>query len=179
MLCSLCSLRSSSCVTVFAGRWLMSFWTGTAKIHELYTAACGLYVCWLSIRAVTVLLAWMPQGRRVILLKVQEWTLMVQNITRIGDMVGTAPVRTPGRHLSTCKIFLVPKQTYRSLGVYPALSFSVFCKAAVFCMWSNHISVNSTGHENLVCLNGKATWKRDSRPVVVNSASTFSDFTLC
>lgn len=55
----------------------MSFWTGSSKIHELYTAACGLYVCWLSIRGVTVLLAWMPQGRTVIMLKVQEWTLMV------------------------------------------------------------------------------------------------------
>lgn len=63
--------------SVFAGRWLMSFWTGTAKIHELYTAACGLYVCWLTIRAVTVLLAWMPQGRRVIFQKVKEWSLMV------------------------------------------------------------------------------------------------------
>ena len=66
-------------LAVFSGRWLMSFWTGSAKIHELYTAACGLYMCWLSIRAITVLLAWMPQGRRVILLKVQEWTLMVKH----------------------------------------------------------------------------------------------------
>ncbi len=65
------------CVSVFTGRWLMSFWTGSSKIHELYTAACGLYVCWLSIRGVTVLLAWMPQGRTVIMHKVQEWTLMV------------------------------------------------------------------------------------------------------
>lgn len=65
------------CVSVFTGRWLMSFWTGNSKIHELYTAACGLYVCWLSIRGVTVLLAWMPQGRTVILRKVQEWTFMV------------------------------------------------------------------------------------------------------
>ncbi|XP_018609773.1 E3 ubiquitin-protein ligase MARCH6 [Scleropages formosus] len=67
------------CLTlpVFAGRWLMSFWTGSTKIHELYTAACGLYVCWLSIRGVTVLLAWMPQGRTVILHKVQEWSLMI------------------------------------------------------------------------------------------------------
>lgn len=63
--------------SVFAGRWLMSFWTGTAKIHELYTAACGLYVCWLTIRAVTVMVAWMPQGRRVIFQKVKEWSLMV------------------------------------------------------------------------------------------------------
>lgn len=86
------TLLVSSCVAVFAGRWLMSFWTGTAKIHELYTAACGLYVCWLSIRAITVLLAWMPQGRRVIVLKVQEWTLMVQSIRLVGKVVGTTPV---------------------------------------------------------------------------------------
>lgn len=46
-------------------------------VHELYTAASGLYVCWLSIRAATVLLSWMPQGRSVIMLKVHEWTLMV------------------------------------------------------------------------------------------------------
>ncbi|XP_045566942.1 E3 ubiquitin-protein ligase MARCHF6 isoform X2 [Salmo salar] len=62
---------------VFAGRWLMSFWTGSSKIHELYTAACGLYVCWLSIRGATVLLAWMPQGRTIIMVKVQEWSLMI------------------------------------------------------------------------------------------------------
>lgn len=68
---------------VFAGRWLMSFWTGTAKIHELYTAACGLYVCWLTIRAVTVLVAWMPQGRQVIFQKVKEWSLMVSCWTTV------------------------------------------------------------------------------------------------
>ena len=62
---------------VCAGRWLMSFWMGSSKIHELYTAACGLYVCWLSIRGFSVLLAWMPRGRDIIMLKVHEWTLMV------------------------------------------------------------------------------------------------------
>lgn len=76
-LCSHVSHLSAFLFSVFAGRWLMSFWTGTAKIHELYTAACGLYVCWLTIRAVTVLVAWMPQGRRVIFQKVKEWSLMV------------------------------------------------------------------------------------------------------
>lgn len=73
-----CIIGIVFCVVVFTGRWLMSFWTGNSKIHELYTAACGLYVCWLSIRGVTVLLAWMPQGRTVIIHKVQEWTLMVR-----------------------------------------------------------------------------------------------------
>ncbi|KAG5841939.1 hypothetical protein ANANG_G00172350 [Anguilla anguilla] len=87
-MCVTLLVASLVCLTlpVFSGRWLMSFWTGSAKIHELYTAACGLYMCWLSIRAITVLLAWMPQGRRVILLKVQEWTLMV-------------PVPVPGNFL--------------------------------------------------------------------------------
>ncbi|XP_077348083.1 E3 ubiquitin-protein ligase MARCHF6 isoform X6 [Lithobates pipiens] len=77
-MCVTLLIASLVCLTlpVCVGRWLMSFWTGTAKIHELYTAACGLYVCWLTIRAVTVLVAWMPQGRRVILLKVKEWSLM-------------------------------------------------------------------------------------------------------
>ncbi|XP_055006757.1 E3 ubiquitin-protein ligase MARCHF6 [Boleophthalmus pectinirostris] len=78
-MCITLLLASLVCLTlpVFAGRWLMSFWTGNSKIHELYTAACGLYVCWLSIRGVTVMLAWMPQGRTVIMRKVQEWTLMI------------------------------------------------------------------------------------------------------
>uniref|UniRef100_A0AAQ6A296 E3 ubiquitin-protein ligase MARCHF6 n=1 Tax=Amphiprion ocellaris TaxID=80972 RepID=A0AAQ6A296_AMPOC len=78
-MCITLLVASLVCLTlpVFTGRWLMSFWTGNSKIHELYTAACGLYVCWLSIRGVTVLMAWMPQGRTVIMRKVQEWTLMI------------------------------------------------------------------------------------------------------
>ncbi|XP_036374704.1 E3 ubiquitin-protein ligase MARCHF6-like isoform X1 [Megalops cyprinoides] len=111
-MCVTLLLASLMCLTlpVFAGRWLMSFWTGSAKIHELYTAACGLYVCWLSIRAITVLLAWMPQGRRVILLKVQEWTLMIIKTLIVAlllagviplllgllfDLVIVAPLRVP------------------------------------------------------------------------------------
>ncbi|XP_065483776.1 E3 ubiquitin-protein ligase MARCHF6 isoform X4 [Caloenas nicobarica] len=78
---------------VFAGRWLMSFWTGTAKIHELYTAACGLYVCWLTIRAVTVLVAWMPQGRRVIFQKVKEWSLMIMKTLIVAILLaGVVPL---------------------------------------------------------------------------------------
>ncbi|KAK1345315.1 hypothetical protein QTO34_014026 [Cnephaeus nilssonii] len=79
--------------SVFAGRWLMSFWTGSAKIHELYTAACGLYVCWLTIRAVTVLVAWMPQGRRVIFQKVKEWSLMIMKTLIVAVLLaGVVPL---------------------------------------------------------------------------------------
>lgn len=111
-MCVTLLLASLVCLTlpVFTGRWLMSFWTGSAKIHELYTAACGLYVCWLSIRAITVLLAWMPQGRHVILLKVQEWTLMIMKTLIVAvllagviplllgllfELVIVAPLRVP------------------------------------------------------------------------------------
>ena len=69
-------------VPVCAGRWLMSFWMGSALVHELYTAASGLYICWLAIRAATVMLSWMPQGPNIILLKVHEWTLMVTHKTQ-------------------------------------------------------------------------------------------------
>lgn len=78
-MCVTLLMASLICLTlpVCAGRWLMSFWMGSAVVHELYTAASGLYVCWLSIRAATMLLSWMPQGRIVIMLKVHEWTVMI------------------------------------------------------------------------------------------------------
>uniref|UniRef100_A0A8C8ZE33 E3 ubiquitin-protein ligase MARCHF6 n=1 Tax=Prolemur simus TaxID=1328070 RepID=A0A8C8ZE33_PROSS len=94
-MCITLLIASLICLTlpVFAGRWLMSFWTGTAKIHELYTAACGLYVCWLSIRAVTVLVAWMPQGRRVIFQKVKEWSLMIMKTLIVAVLLaGVVPL---------------------------------------------------------------------------------------
>uniref|UniRef100_A0AAQ4NX34 E3 ubiquitin-protein ligase MARCHF6 n=1 Tax=Gasterosteus aculeatus aculeatus TaxID=481459 RepID=A0AAQ4NX34_GASAC len=78
-MCVTLLLASLVCLTlpVFAGRWLMSFWMGSAMVHELYTAASGLYICWLSIRGATMMLSWMPQGRNMIMIKVQEWTLTI------------------------------------------------------------------------------------------------------
>ncbi|XP_018422116.1 PREDICTED: E3 ubiquitin-protein ligase MARCH6 [Nanorana parkeri] len=111
-MCVTLLIASLVCLTlpVCVGRWLMSFWTGTAKIHELYTAACGLYVCWLAIRAITVLVAWMPQGRQAIVLKVKEWSLMIMKTLVVAlllaggvplllgllfELVIVAPLRVP------------------------------------------------------------------------------------
>uniref|UniRef100_A0A3Q2CI59 E3 ubiquitin-protein ligase MARCHF6 n=1 Tax=Cyprinodon variegatus TaxID=28743 RepID=A0A3Q2CI59_CYPVA len=95
---------------LYVGRWLMSLWMGSAVVHELYTAASGLYVCWVSIRAATVLLSWMPQGRTVIMIKVHEWTLMIFKTVVVAvmlagviplllgllfDLVIVAPLRVP------------------------------------------------------------------------------------
>ncbi|XP_049603484.1 E3 ubiquitin-protein ligase MARCHF6 isoform X2 [Syngnathus scovelli] len=78
-MCVTLLLASLFCLTlpVLVGRWLMSFWMGSAMVHELYTAAGGLYVCWLSIRGATLLLSWIPQGWTAIMLKAREWTLMI------------------------------------------------------------------------------------------------------
>lgn len=37
------------------------------KVHELYTAACGTYLCWLAARAVALLLSWLPQVKHNII----------------------------------------------------------------------------------------------------------------
>uniref|UniRef100_A0A3Q3GER8 E3 ubiquitin-protein ligase MARCHF6 n=1 Tax=Labrus bergylta TaxID=56723 RepID=A0A3Q3GER8_9LABR len=94
-MCVTLLMASLICLTlpVCAGRWLMSFWMGNAMIHELYTAASGLYVCWLSIRAATVMLSWMPQGRNVIMVKVHEWTLMILKTLVVAVMLaGVIPL---------------------------------------------------------------------------------------
>ncbi|KAJ8303370.1 hypothetical protein KUTeg_019766 [Tegillarca granosa] len=68
---------TSLVLPVFVGRKVMSLWMGEAKIHELYTAACGLYICWLKLRIGTVLFNWIPQGTLAILNKIKEWVLLV------------------------------------------------------------------------------------------------------
>lgn len=59
----------------------MSLWMGGAKVHELYTAACGLYVCWLCLRIGTVLYNWIPQGTAAIINKLREWVELVSNVS--------------------------------------------------------------------------------------------------
>lgn len=58
-------------VPVWVGRRVMNLClvgaastTGSAsgRVHELYTAACGMYICWLGARAFALLLSWLPQG---------------------------------------------------------------------------------------------------------------------
>lgn len=114
-MCVTLLLASLTCLTlpVFVGRWLMSFWMGGAMVHELYTAASGLYVCWLAVRGATVLLAWMPQGPSIIMLKVHEWTLMILKTLVVAmllagliplllgllfELVIVAPLRVPLDH---------------------------------------------------------------------------------
>ncbi|XP_044252941.1 E3 ubiquitin-protein ligase MARCHF6 [Tribolium madens] len=77
---------------VWLGRRVMALWlvgapppgpqiaTNSAqtevKVHELYTAACGLYLCWLSARAVTLVMSWLPQGRAAMISRLKQWCIL-------------------------------------------------------------------------------------------------------
>lgn len=67
------------CFVVYIGRKLMVLWIPDFKVHELYTAACGLYVCWLAIRGVTIVSQWIPLGWNSLLQKLHEWCAVVSH----------------------------------------------------------------------------------------------------
>ena len=46
-------------------------------VHELYTAAFGLYVIWLVCRAGIIIASWVPLGLGGILEKLMIWTVLV------------------------------------------------------------------------------------------------------
>ncbi|XP_066159139.1 E3 ubiquitin-protein ligase MARCHF6 isoform X1 [Euwallacea fornicatus] len=76
-------------VPVWLGRRVMALWLVGApppgpqisastdktevKVHELYTSACGLYLCWLATRGVTLVLSWLPQGRAAMMERLRHW----------------------------------------------------------------------------------------------------------
>uniref|UniRef100_A0A0L8GUL9 RING-type E3 ubiquitin transferase n=1 Tax=Octopus bimaculoides TaxID=37653 RepID=A0A0L8GUL9_OCTBM len=80
-------------VPVFIGRKIMAIWMGDAKVHELYTAACGLYMCWLLLRIATVLYNWIPQGTAVIMKKLKEWAILaLESLTIATFLLGVIPL---------------------------------------------------------------------------------------
>uniref|UniRef100_A0A8D9BVB0 E3 ubiquitin-protein ligase MARCHF6 n=1 Tax=Cacopsylla melanoneura TaxID=428564 RepID=A0A8D9BVB0_9HEMI len=83
-------------VPVWLGRRAMMFWpaipvaprpgatvpsaplspTSGPGIHELYTASCGLYLCWLGAKMVTVVRRWLPLGRVEMMRKLGAWSML-------------------------------------------------------------------------------------------------------
>lgn len=70
-------------ISVFIGRSVMLLWMGDASVHELYTAACGLYFIWLVCRVGSVLLSWVPLGWKGVAGKVFEWVLLVSALRKV------------------------------------------------------------------------------------------------
>lgn len=107
------SLVASSLVAltlpVWIGRRVMALWlvgapppspqiTTTAaqagiKVHELYTAACGTYLCWLAARAVALILSWLPQGRAAMLERLKQWCILgMKTIVASTILLGVIPL---------------------------------------------------------------------------------------
>lgn len=66
----------------------MSQWMGETSVHELYTAACGLYIGWVVCRILAVLLSWVPLGLSGVAKKFLEWVMLVLSFYR--DLLGRA-----------------------------------------------------------------------------------------
>ncbi|XP_063382706.1 E3 ubiquitin-protein ligase MARCHF6 [Cydia fagiglandana] len=62
-------------IPVAIGRKVMALWLPKASegVHELYTAACGMYVCWALGRGGTLLAGWARGGRRALLARAATW----------------------------------------------------------------------------------------------------------
>lgn len=96
-------------VPVWLGRRVMTLWRVGApppgpqisanavntevKVHELYTAACGLYLCWVAARAVTLVSGWLPQGRAAMLDRLKQWCLLgLKTIAASALLLGVIPL---------------------------------------------------------------------------------------
>ncbi|XP_026325179.1 E3 ubiquitin-protein ligase MARCH6 [Hyposmocoma kahamanoa] len=62
-------------IPVAIGRKVMALWLPKASegVHELYTAACGMYVCWALGRGGTLAASWARGGRGALLTRLAMW----------------------------------------------------------------------------------------------------------
>lgn len=108
------SLIASSLVAltlpVWIGRRVMALWlvgapppspqitpsaaqTGVLKVHELYTAACGTYLCWLALRAISLIVSWLPQGRAAMINRLRHWCVLgAKTIVASTILLGVIPL---------------------------------------------------------------------------------------
>lgn len=89
-------LASFVCLTlpVYLGRKMFSIILGEETTsHELYTGACGLYLCWLVLRLSVVLGGWVPQGLELVLSKLKEYVLLVAKAVLVAVLLlGVIPI---------------------------------------------------------------------------------------
>lgn len=48
----------------------------SGRVHEVYTVACGTYVCWAAARGLALAFSWLPRGRRAIIDRIKHWTIL-------------------------------------------------------------------------------------------------------
>ena len=63
------------------------------RVHELYTAACGTYLCWLAARAIALILSWLPQWRAAILARLRQWCVLgAKSAVAFSVLLGLVPL---------------------------------------------------------------------------------------
>lgn len=97
-------------VPVITGRKIIGLWMGDTKVHELNTAACGLYIGLLTMRLATLLCSWIPRGWQAIATKIKEGLVILFKTVFAGfillgviplligvlfDVVIIVPIRVP------------------------------------------------------------------------------------
>ncbi|KAH0945690.1 hypothetical protein HN011_005237 [Eciton burchellii] len=48
----------------------------SGRVHEVYTVACGTYVCWAAARGLALAFSWLPRGRRAIIDRIKHWAIL-------------------------------------------------------------------------------------------------------
>ena len=76
--------------SVAVGRFVMRLVVQEITVHELYTAAFGLYVIWLVCRAGNIVVSWIPLGMDGIVEKIKNWTVLV-GVRSLGPWVTVHP----------------------------------------------------------------------------------------
>ncbi|XP_037556386.1 E3 ubiquitin-protein ligase MARCHF6-like [Dermacentor silvarum] len=80
-------------IPVSMGRLVMMVLMPGGRVHEFYTAACGLYSCWLALRCLTLLCSWLPRGWNTILSKLHSWMLIsVKSLVAMSLLLGLIPL---------------------------------------------------------------------------------------
>lgn len=82
-------------VPVWIGRKVMALCLPKASegVHELYTAACGTYVCWVSVRGGALIGAWLPQGRAAVAARVRLWArVAAKSAVASAALLGVVPL---------------------------------------------------------------------------------------
>jgi E3 ubiquitin-protein ligase MARCH6 len=68
-------------VPTLIGRKMMALWFGDLRVHELYTCACGVYICWGVARAGVCLFSWAATGWFIFEQKIKAFLLLMMKLT--------------------------------------------------------------------------------------------------
>lgn len=161
-------------VPVITGRKLIAIWMGDVKVHELNTAACGLYVGLVTLRVFTLLCSWIPRGWGAIALKVKEGLLILTKTTFAGflllgviplligvlfDVVIIIPLRVP---LNQTPIFYLWQDW-----AFGVLHTKVICGIAMMGEWRLKEVLEEIYHAGLINMNLKMIVTKLAAPVII------------